>query len=977
MPVTVGELISQTHYNTIQSKVESVLGPNTLGYGDSGVTSVPVAADITITALQWSRLYNDLNRCYIHQTGASVSGTVAPLSGNIILASFVNSLEVIANTVTANKTTVHPSQLLTSSVNGISNRTESWGTDIQHSATHTWGSAARARYFFNLGGKIAVSLSYAGSTGAALDLIWVALVNNVSNQLVNSVYSLNMYITGNPVVLASAVNGVHSITVTVTKVSGTQLETDVLLATSGLGNTINLNIYSTISYSYSIGTTGGVPTPERPQVISTSYLGDAGDITPSLTRILTYSPSPVPTFGSSAGDYSSPQTITLTNVGNTSLTITGLSTSLSPGIPPLINSTSWSTLPANIAAGGNATFVISYIGLTQGSFNTTIVIQSNADGGTLVIPVSHVVSAPVFNFSLSPSSWSRTITAVGTVSQKFTIIPTGGSYSSYTVGWRPGPITGFTFTQGLDGPTVKFDSTILPNGGYAPTLSVTVNGITRDVAISLTLSAPESRNLGSWMSATAYYDAAVGMSYDIISGVRYLTIGIGASADGAPAVYQGGRYLSATNLGINADSKYNTGLVLYPIVPSGSSSNFLNTYGSWIRYNTGNPQDVGITRTYKFSTTVSGTHSWDWSVDDNGYFSINGSRQSAGSPRTSVETGTVFLIAGEHTVLIYMAGTGSGPTGAAVRIKNPQGAEVWSTLVPQRNAYLYWSEVYRIPLTRGAFTYQSFYYIIKDTMAANGQQTYGNLCGQAGTVTAKSIFTVVDDGFGNLRITTNPRSTNIIIFNNIINAASNLAVTIDNLVYNSNVFYYYSEYAEFQQYTKRGRLTNLEGRPLNGLTNFFQGFNASGTVRTSLVTYLKEPPNTYQEYQRVCPAPWHKILMADETSIPAGELQVGMKVRTQHQTTLEWGDYEVIAVSVHSQPRMEITFDHIKFVCSLAHKFYLDDQWIDACDLTPGMILSGHTVESVAPYCSGDVVKITVDDAHTYVCEGILAHNKH
>lgn len=47
-----------------------------------------------------------------------------------------------------------------------------------------------------------------------------------------------------------------------------------------------------------------------------------------------------------------------------------------------------------------------------------------------------------------------------------------------------------------------------------------------------------------------------------------------------------------------------------------------------------------------------------------------------------------------------------------------------------------------------------------------------------------------------------------------------------------------------------------------------------------------------------CPAPWVPILLADGREVPTGEVQVGMVVRTQHEETLEWGDYPVSAVEL-------------------------------------------------------------------------------
>lgn len=125
-----------------------------------------------------------------------------------------------------------------------------------------------------------------------------------------------------------------------------------------------------------------------------------------------------------------------------------------------------------------------------------------------------------------------------------------------------------------------------------------------------------------------------------------------------------------------------------------------------------------------------------------------------------------------------------------------------------------------------------------------------------------------------------------------------------------------------------------------------------------------------------CPAPWMQILLEDGTTINAGDVRPGMKVRTQHERTLEWGNYKVINVDYMHDYRVEIVFDHVNFVCSLTHRFYnQNNQWVSAFNIQQNDVINGHTVKEVKYLGKGDVIKITVEDAHTYVCEGMLSHN--
>ena len=127
-----------------------------------------------------------------------------------------------------------------------------------------------------------------------------------------------------------------------------------------------------------------------------------------------------------------------------------------------------------------------------------------------------------------------------------------------------------------------------------------------------------------------------------------------------------------------------------------------------------------------------------------------------------------------------------------------------------------------------------------------------------------------------------------------------------------------------------------------------------------------------------CPAPWTNILLKDNETKQAKDLKVGDLVHTQHEDTLEWGDYPVEVVKIiPDQKRLSFVFDDgVELVCSLSHKFYLNNTWVEAKDIKVNDILTNKKVTEVKPYEDGDVVLITITDAHTYISEGILSHNK-
>jgi len=126
-----------------------------------------------------------------------------------------------------------------------------------------------------------------------------------------------------------------------------------------------------------------------------------------------------------------------------------------------------------------------------------------------------------------------------------------------------------------------------------------------------------------------------------------------------------------------------------------------------------------------------------------------------------------------------------------------------------------------------------------------------------------------------------------------------------------------------------------------------------------------------------CPDPNMFILMSDDTQKKAGDLVVGDLVKTNHEQNLKLGEYEVEYVNiVENVEKIKLTFDKSKIICSLTHKFYVNNEWKEAKDLVVGDEVSGKKLISIDSFENGDVVHITVKNAHTYICEGLLSHNK-
>jgi len=125
-----------------------------------------------------------------------------------------------------------------------------------------------------------------------------------------------------------------------------------------------------------------------------------------------------------------------------------------------------------------------------------------------------------------------------------------------------------------------------------------------------------------------------------------------------------------------------------------------------------------------------------------------------------------------------------------------------------------------------------------------------------------------------------------------------------------------------------------------------------------------------------------EVLLIDGTTKPAEELKVGDKVDTLHQNTMKRGEHEVTYVRVIESPLLQLTLSGKKLKCSEEDVFYSKARkgWLKATELVEGDTISQLDGEvefqGSEKLGKGQSVELTIDDAHTYVCDGVLFHNK-
>ena len=823
--VNNSQTITVAKYNEIQSAIAGVL--SYYGVTPSSVAVSTAGTKITVEN-QWGAVYADANKCIIHQTNADIVGVSVPTTASVASAAYTNSLITVVNAAETNKDVVSALQLSSAASGGSSTRVSNFGsgTAIVHTTVYAWPSAGALTTFFNTGGYLAASIAKTGTVDVDLSV----LINSAISALASNTYRVKTGNLSSPLTYTDTV-GVHTLTVTFTKTNATtwtcsvSLLSATLQALSGATITASVSCFTSVNTTAGGGIAGGILGTAPTAEVTATFEGSAAPIAP--TTSLSASPSSLSYSFLTGAASSAAQTITLTNNGNSGIVITGITSTLSGPVTytPVY---SWgASLPVTINGGGaTRTFTVAYAGTVAGTHNNAITISTNGTPSTITIPATQVIAG----FTLSPSSRVVTLTSAAPSSQLFSI--TGSNINpvlatSYTASVSG---TGFSVSQTALGPTVTFTPGALANGVYSGTLTVTMNGYTTTASLSITL-ALVTQNLGNWVSATAETNAVVGLSYDIISGSRYLTVGIGMNADGAEALNNfGSSSINVNNLNYGADPYWYNGMPLYAgYTPNefGGWNTFLKSsdsggFGVTVKYRTWLPNtSFYLKRTYLFIAPNAGTYTSNFSVDDYGYVEIsNGSggfdvindERGTYRPYERVNTATwTAPAAGTYTLNLYFQNTFRHGQVAYQLINNTTGLDVASTNIPVRTAYQYWAEVYRIPLDQGAYTYQCGNYCVKDTSIANGYR-YGEFFDN------QSPVAVTDDGSGNLSIVFNQLSGT-----NWPPASYDDQQTVLNIPY---LPYYYSD---------NGRYANLEAELSGSQTRYFLGFNALGVVQTSVV----------------------------------------------------------------------------------------------------------------------------------------------
>jgi len=483
------------------------------------------------------------------------------------------------STMTVN--TVNHSPIAWTCTNYTTTATMKLGQGYATAANWSWFYPKQLQYFFNLGGYIKPQISIENTPASNDIAAWQPLIDSANNvkfgrteylQALSGNNSYQVVITGrgNKQSLQRYLSTVHhsynTSTVIVYENTTTYSANAVIVTFANTGTDIhNMNqIVGSLNFVAGLGTTGTSKTKTSHSVtkqynsthhvtgtivtdiftraiigqyisvgvqLETDFLtvyptgangGIAAQIpqTQLISNKVSASPSPVPQFNCGVGESTTSTTVTLRNNSTITCVVDGID---------LIGYTNGVVTPTTmtIPSGSSADFTISYNGTAVGHYKGVVHVRHNVNPLYLFTEINVG--------STHPTSWIVSTSTIATISKNFVVDHAGGYFKNFGVSFPN--VSGFTYVPLVTGTNdtfnITFDPIDLPNGVHVTTATVTVNPLdsslsatTWPVPVRITTDI-ENRQIAQWASALFYNNTKLGVSYDIIDGTPYVTIGIG------------------------------------------------------------------------------------------------------------------------------------------------------------------------------------------------------------------------------------------------------------------------------------------------------------------------------------------------------------------------------------------------------------------------------------------------------------------
>lgn len=161
-------------------------GSGSAGYGQTAVSNVSIGS--SVTASNWAELVNRTSNAAAHQ-GSSISTVVAPSTGGAITA---------LSAIPTNLTTIYNNRLNAaaqgSTVANTVTTTSTWSDRAVWTHTVAFANGNAARYFFNSGGQIKITMSH--PNGSGINLLLNNLASNVGTVVMSAPFTGTINVAG-------------------------------------------------------------------------------------------------------------------------------------------------------------------------------------------------------------------------------------------------------------------------------------------------------------------------------------------------------------------------------------------------------------------------------------------------------------------------------------------------------------------------------------------------------------------------------------------------------------------------------------------------------------------------------------------------------------------------------------------------------------------------------------------------------------
>jgi hypothetical protein len=162
-------------------------GGGTAGYGQTAVANVAAGTNI-LASTQWASLVANTASAASHQ-GSSITSVSTPVAGGVI--TFNAAIPTNLQTIYTNRLNAAAQG---STATNTATRGSTWSNQLTFTHTATFANGNAARYFFNAGGQIKMTVSHPGSSG--IDLLFNNLASNVGTVVMSAPSSGSVSIAG-------------------------------------------------------------------------------------------------------------------------------------------------------------------------------------------------------------------------------------------------------------------------------------------------------------------------------------------------------------------------------------------------------------------------------------------------------------------------------------------------------------------------------------------------------------------------------------------------------------------------------------------------------------------------------------------------------------------------------------------------------------------------------------------------------------